>query len=127
MAVIVPGSITAMFSGGLVLSYSSAGFEPVGWGEAGGFARFHGGQTGEDVLEVFSRVDPQAAAVLDEGVDDGGFFSGVLGTDEEPVLGSELGGPDGVLNEVVVDLDTAVVQVGLEVGPLVEGVGAGFA
>ena len=126
MAVIVPGSITAMFSGGLALSYSSAGFEPVGRGEAGGFARFHGGQTGEGVLEVFPRVDPQAA-VLDEGVDDGGFLSGVLGTAEEPVLGSELGGPDGVLNEVVVDLDTAVVQIGLEVGPLVEGVGDGFA
>lgn len=116
-----------MFSGGLALSYFSAGFEPVGRGEAGGFARFHGGQTGEDVFEVFPRVDPQAAAVLDEGVDDGGFFSGVLGSDEEPVLGSELGRPDGVLNKVVVDLYPAVAQIGLEVGPLVEGVGDGFA
>ncbi len=69
----------------------------------------------------------KAPAVLDEGIDDGGFFSGVLGTDEEPVLGSEFGRPDGVLNEVVVDLDTAVAQIGLEVGPLVEGVGDGFA
>ena len=100
--------------------------EPVGGREADGFAGFHGGETGEDVLEVFPRVQPQTAAVLDKGVNDGGFFSGVLGSDEEPVLGSELGGPDGVLNEVVVDLDPSVPQIGLELGPLVEGVGDGF-
>ena len=51
----------------------------------------------------------------------------MLGYDEEPVFGSELGGADGVLNEVVVDLDPTVPQIGLEVGPLVEGVGDGFA
>jgi len=119
--------MTAMLSGDFAACLSFSGSEPVGGREAGGLAGFHGWQTGEDVFEVFPRVDPHAAAVLDEGVDDGGFFAGMLGTDEEPVLGSEFGGPDGVLNEVVVDLDTAVAQIGLEVGPLVEGVGDGFA
>ena len=71
-----------MFSSGLALSFSAAGFEPVGGGEAGGFAGFHAGQAGEDVFEVVTRVDPETAAVLDEGVEDGGFFSGVFGSDE---------------------------------------------
>ena len=122
--------MTAMLSGRGAPGFFAARREPVDGGEAGGFAGQHGqhgGQAGEDVFEIVTRIDPETAAVLDEGVDDGGFFASMLGTDEEPVLGSELGGPDGVFDEVVVDLDTAVAQIGLEVGPLVEGVGDGFA
>ena len=110
-----------------MLGFAAAGFEPVAGGETGGFARFHGGQAGEDVFEVVPRIDVEATAVFDKGVNDGGFLAGVLGSDEEPVPGPELGGADGVFNEVVVDLDAAVGQIGLEVGPLVEGVGDGFA
>ena len=116
-----------MGSGGVALRPAAAGFEPVGRGKAGGFAGHHAGQTVENVFEVVTRIDPETAAVLDEGVEDGGFPAGVLAADEEPVLGPELGGTDGVLDEVVVDLDAAVCQIGLEVGPLVEGVGDGFA
>ena len=119
--------MTATLSGDLALGAAAAGCEPVGWGEAGGGAGQHAGQAGEDVFEVVTRVDPEAAAVFDEGVEDGGFLAGVLGSDEEPVLGSELGGADGVLDEVVVDLDAAVCQIGFKVRPLVEGVADGFA
>ena len=86
-------------SGSGAAAFAAAGGEPVGGREVGGLAGFHGGQTGEDVFKVFPRVEAKAAAVLDEGVEDGGFFSGVLAADEEPIFGSELGAPDGVLNE----------------------------
>jgi hypothetical protein len=38
--------------------------------------------------------NPKAAAVLDEGVVDGGFFTGMLGVDKEPVFRPEFGGTD---------------------------------
>ena len=66
--------MTAMMSSCGVGAFSAASFlclVPVGGGETGGFAGHHGGQTGEDVFEVFPRVDAEAAAVLDEGADDG--------------------------------------------------------
>ena len=119
--------MTDMYSCGGTSDFSAAGRVSVGGGETGCFARFHGGQAGEDVFEVVTRIDAEAVAVLDEGVEDGGFFASVFATNEEPVLGSELGGTDGVFDEVVVDLDAAVAQIGPEVGPLVEGVGDGFA
>ena len=75
-----------MESGCGASGFSTADFEPVGGGEAGGFAGHHAGQTGEDVFEVVTRIDPEAAAVLDEGVEDGGLPAGVLAADEEPVL-----------------------------------------
>ena len=96
--------MTAMISGCDAGACSAASFVclvPVGGCETDRLAGFHGGETGEDVFEVFPRVQPQTAAVLDEGVDDRGFLSGVFGSDEEPVLGSELGGADGVFDEVM--------------------------
>ena len=74
---------------------------PVSGGEASGFAGFHAGQASEDVLEVVPRIDAEAAAVFNEGVEDGGFFAGVLAADEKPVLGTKLGGTDGVFDEVM--------------------------
>ncbi len=81
--------MTTMILGCCAGAFSAARFFrilPVCRGEAGGLACFHGGKTGEDVFEVFPRVDAEAAAVLDESVNDGGFFAGVLGSDEEPVF-----------------------------------------
>jgi hypothetical protein len=74
--------MTARQSGGDAATFAAAGGEPVGGGQARGLAGFHGGHTGEDVFEVVTRVDSKAAAVLDEGVDDRGFFSGMLGSDK---------------------------------------------
>ena len=66
--------MTAMISGCGVGAFSAESFlclVPVGGCQTGRVAGFHGGETGEDVFEVFPRVDAEAAAVLDEGVDDG--------------------------------------------------------
>ena len=119
--------MTDMMLGYFVIFLSAAGFLPVRGGE---FARVfgeHAWQPGEDVCQVFFGVDPQAAAVLDYGVEDGAFVSGFFVADEHPIFGSELGGADGVFYEIVTDLDSPVAEVGLEVGPLVDGVAEGFA
>ena len=66
--------MTAIMSSCGVGAFSAASFlclVPVGECQTGRVAGFHGGETGEDVFEVFPRVDAEAAAVLDEGVDDG--------------------------------------------------------
>jgi hypothetical protein len=86
-----------MQSGCGAADFSAAG-QPVGGGEAGGFAGHHAGQAGGDVFEVVTRVDREAATVFDEGVEDRGFLAGILAADEEPVLGTELGGADGVFD-----------------------------
>lgn len=87
----------------------------------------HARQTRQHIFEILARIDAQATAVLHHGVDDRGFFSRVLRSDEQPVLRSQLGGTDGVFDEVVVDLDAAIRQIGLKIPPLVHGVGDGFA
>lgn len=51
----------------------------------------------------------------------------MFGSNEEPVSGSKLGGADGVFDEVVIDFDPAVAEIGFKVRPLVEGVDDGFA
>ena len=50
-----------------------------------------------------------------------------VGFDEEPVFLSYRGGADGVFDSVVVNLDLAVGEEVFEGGPLLEGVGDGFA
>lgn len=102
--------------------------QPVGGGEGGGVGEFcQGWQPGQHVGQIGPGIDAEAAAVLHHGVEDGGFPAGVLATDEEPVLRSELGRTNGVLDEVVVDLDAAVREVGLQLAPLVDGVAHGLA
>lgn len=59
-------------------------------------------------------------------VDDRGAVTGVTASDKEPVLLAQSAGTDGIFDEVVVDLDLAVVKVFAEGFPELEGVGAGF-
>lgn len=87
----------------------------------------HRGEAGEDVPEVGVGIKAAAAAALDDGVEDGAAVAGGVGTDEEPVFLAQGGGPDGVLDEVVVDFDPAVVEIHGEGGPLPKGVAAGLA
>ena len=47
-------------------------------------------------------------------------------TDEQPVLLADGGGPDGILDGVVVDLDSAIFEIDGEHGPQREGVVDGF-
>ncbi len=81
-----------MRSGCGASGFSATGFEPVGGGESDSFAGQHGGQASQYVFEVVTRINPETAAVLNQGVEDGGFLDGILAADEEPVLGSEFGG-----------------------------------
>lgn len=82
---------------------------------------------GQHVLKVFAGVDAQPAAVLHDGVEDGAFFARFDVAEEQPVLGSELGRADGILDEVVVDLDPAVDEEEFELRPLAQGILDGFA
>lgn len=68
----------------------------------------------EDPDEVFPWVDLPAAAAFDEAVPDGVGLSGFLAAHEEPVLGPELGRAAAVFNEVVIDLQPAVLETGFE-------------
>ena len=81
----------------------------------------------EDPDEVFPRVDLPATAALDEGEPDGVGLSGGFAAHEEPVFGSELGGADAVLDEVVVDFQSSVHEADFELQPLAKGVVDGFA
>lgn len=119
--------MTSMKLGAGAAGFAAAGFLPVGGREFGGVFGQHVGQAGQYVCEVFFGVDAEATTVLDDGVEDGAFLPGFFATDEQPVFGPELGRSDGVFDEVVAYLDTPIAEVGLEVGPLVDGVAEGFA
>jgi hypothetical protein len=62
------------------------------------------------------------AAALDDGIQDGATFPGFGVADEEPVLFAQGSGPDGILHEVLVDLDMAIVKVDAEQFPVAQGV-----
>ena len=68
----------------------------------------------EDPDEVFPRVDLPATAALDEGEPDGVALSRFLAAHEEPVFRAQFGGADAVFNEVVIDLQPAVLETGFE-------------
>ena len=86
-----------------------------------------GGQAREDIAQVGHRVEAPATAGLHDGVEDGRALAGLRRSDEQPVLPADGGGTDGVFHKVVVDFDAAVGEEAVERGPLVEGVGDGFA
>jgi len=119
--------MTATLSGCHTDHFSAACPQPVGRGEAGGFAGHHRWQTGEHVLEVFLGVDAQTAAVFHNGIEDRGFLSGGFGTYEQPVFCAKLGRADRIFHQVIVYLDPAVAQINFEALPLVEGIADGFA
>jgi len=86
----------------------------------------HVGQALEEFAQVGVGIDFPAAAALDERVDDGAALTRARFADEEPVLFPKCRRPDGVLDEVVDNLDAAVLEVNLQRGPLAQGVGGGL-
>lgn len=64
---------------------------------------------GDDVGEVSERLDAVELAGLDERGDDGPMPGAAVGAGEQGVLARERERPDGALDDVVVDLDPAVV------------------
>lgn len=81
---------------------------------------FHHGQAGEDVVQVGVGIDAPAAAAFDDGVDDGSALACSGFANEEPVLFSHRGWADGVFDEVVVDLHSAITEEYLQGVPLAE-------
>ncbi len=87
----------------------------------------HGRQAGERVLQVGVRVVAVTLAGDEERVEDGGAVAGLRVSDEQPVLGAEFAGTDGVLDRVGVELGASVFEVRGQRRPVAEQVGAGLA
>ena len=127
IGVIVFASMTLMKSGHFANRLAATRLEPVGRGEACSLAGQHAGQAGEHVGEIFLGVDAQAAAVFNDGVEDGALLTGHLIADKQPVFCSKFGRTDRVFDEVVADFHSTIAKIGFEVGPLVDGIADGFA
>src|SRR4051812_19370835 len=67
-------------------------------------------QAGEHVAEGGVRFNPTAAATLDDGVNDCAALTGVGFADEQPVLFSEGGGANGVLDEIIVQFNATSLR-----------------
>ena len=59
-------------------------------------------------MQVFAGVDAQSLTVGRQRVEDGAAITGFRMADEQPVSLADSRGPNGVLDQVVVDLDTTV-------------------
>ncbi len=84
-------------------------------------------EAGEQVVKVSQGINAPAAAALQDCVEDGGFLSGFGCPDKEPVLFADGRGPDGILDQIVVDLHAPGVEVNLQRGPDGKGVSNGLA
>ena len=84
------------------------------------------GDAGENVAEVFFRIELVESGGFDEGVDSGGTLAAGIGAGEEIVLAAEGYAAQGSLGGVVVDLDAAVIDEAGELGPARERVADGF-
>src|SRR5687768_11752260 len=80
------------------------------------------GQAGEDVAEVAVGIEAAATAAFDERINDGAAFAGSGFADEEPVFLSDGGGANGILDQIIVDLDATVPQVNLQGAPLAQSI-----
>ena len=87
----------------------------------------HVRQAGQHVPKIGIGIDAPASATLDEGVKDGAALTGLSLADEEPVLFSERRRADGVLDQVIVDLQTPVGDILPQLRPLPEHLVDGFA
>ena len=79
-------------------------------------------EAGEDVAQVRVGIDVSAATAFDDGVEDRATLTGTGFANEEPVFLADSGGTHGIFDEVIVDLDAAVLQVNFERPPLAQGV-----
>ncbi len=111
--------MTSMKLGTGAVGFAVAGFLPVGGSQLNRVFGPHAGQAGQYVCQVFFGVDAQAAAVLDDGIEDGAFLPGFFTSDEQPVFGTELGRAYGVFDEIIANLHSPIGEVGLEMRPLV--------
>ena len=83
-------------------------------------------QFAENILHPCSRVDICSPAGANEGVYDGYPICGGVVAAEEIVLPAESKRPDGILDEVVVDVDPAVIHIARQTGKKTVGIGKGL-
>src|ERR1700733_3773485 len=97
-------------------------FGPSSGSDLGDLMVLHVGQACEHILEVSVGIKAPTPAGFDEGVNDGGPFSGIGLPDKEPVLLSQGRWPDGIFDQVVVDLHPAISQINFQCWPLAQRV-----
>ena len=93
--------MTLMKSGHLPNRFPVAGFEPVGWGQRDGVLGQHSGQAGEHIGEILLGIDPEAAAVFYNGVEDGALLTRHFIADEQPVFRTQFGRANCVFHKVM--------------------------
>lgn len=106
---------------------SLAGCFPLSWCPTDSFGLIHGRQSLKDFTKIVGGIDIKFAASFDEAVNDGTGLAGVRAAEEEKVLFADGRGTDGVLDEVVVDLEPSMLEVKVECIPAFEGVVDRFA
>ena len=70
----------------------------------------HGREFPEDILEVGEGIDAMSLTGHHDGVDDSGLIACTGMADEEPIFFADGRRTDGVLDEVIVDLDLTVID-----------------
>src|SRR5947208_1054273 len=68
-----------------------------------------------------------AFAAHDDGVDDGTAPTGIRVADEQPVLLADRAGPDGILSQIIIDLQPAILEVASQWHPFIDAIFSGFA
>ena len=91
------------------------------------FSGGRGGDAADDVGEVGFGIKAPAAGAGGDGVEDGALLSGFSRAEEEEVLFANGAGTDFIFDQIVVDFDAAVVQIGCQAAPSLAGVVEGFA
>ena len=86
-----------------------------------------GGQAFEDVGQPDQRVEVVSAAVNDHGVMDRAAPACLGMADEQPVFLADTAGPDRLLDQVLITLTFSILDVGLHIIPLAQGVADRFA
>ena len=95
-------------------------FGPSPWGELGDLPVGGVGKFFQDFFEVAVGVDVVASAGFHDGVEDGTAVSGICIAKKEPVLFPDGGGADRIFHQVVVDLNTSIIQINTEEFPVGE-------
>ncbi|MEI6892472.1 MAG: hypothetical protein V5783_09905 [Pontiella sp.] len=83
---------------------------------------FHRWERGENFAKIVGGINIEFATGFDEAVDDGAGLPGVGAAKEQEVFFTDGGGPNGIFNEVIVDLQFSMLEIQVEFGPVFLGV-----
>ncbi len=96
---------------------------PAGWQQRAEVVLVrHGRESFEHIGQIRFHGVAATTGAFHKGIDDGRALAGGFAAGEEPVLFTNGGRPDPVLDPVVVDFQTAVVLIDGELFPQAEGV-----